>query len=123
MGHIDSPGRSRLNRHIHFEKSPKLNGSNWAYMPNPMGENWTICPNRMPGDAVQRTKDGSTAWNYDRFHFTFDPEACLSNGTYPLLNSVNQIDFGPLESGVLANTTSVDSYRAKMRNLIGRDEP
>src|SRR5438105_9289009 len=23
MGHIDSPGRSRLNRDIHFEKSPK----------------------------------------------------------------------------------------------------
>src|SRR5437764_15145502 len=24
MGHIDSPGRSRLNRDIHFEKSPKV---------------------------------------------------------------------------------------------------
>src|SRR5438105_14891232 len=24
MGHIDSPGRSRLNRDIHFEKSPKF---------------------------------------------------------------------------------------------------
>jgi hypothetical protein len=24
MGHIDSPGRSRLNRDIHFEKSPYL---------------------------------------------------------------------------------------------------
>src|SRR5437764_6306370 len=26
MGHIDSPGRSRLNRDIHFEKSPKTGG-------------------------------------------------------------------------------------------------
>ena len=39
----------------------KLNGANWAYMSNPMGENWTICPAGMPGDAVQRTKDGSAA--------------------------------------------------------------
>ena len=84
----------------------KLNGSHWAYMPNPMGENWTICPDGMPGNAVQRTKDGSTAWNYDRFHFTFDSEACLPNRTYPVLNSVNQIDFGPLPLGALANTVA-----------------
>ncbi len=75
-------------------------------MPNPMGENWTICPDGMPGDAVQRTKDGSTAWNYDRFHFTFDSEACLSNRAYPVLNSVNQMDFGPLPPGALANTVT-----------------
>jgi hypothetical protein len=80
------------------------NDSNWAYMPNPMGENWVICPDRMPGDAVQRTKDGAAAWNYEHFQFTFDPEACLSNGAFGILNSVNQIDFGGLSEGVLANT-------------------
>ena len=82
------------------------NDSNWAYMPNPMGENWVICPDRMPGDAVQRTKDGAAAWNYEHFQFTFDPEACLSDGAFCILNDVNQIDFGRLPGGVLANTTS-----------------
>ena len=82
------------------------NDSNWAYMPNPMGENWVICPDGMPGDAVQRTKDGAAAWDYEHFQFTFDAEACLSNGVFGILNSVNQIDFGPLPGGVLAQTTS-----------------
>jgi hypothetical protein len=80
------------------------NSSNWSYMPNPMGENWVICPDRMPGEAVQRTKDGAAAWDYERFRFTFDSEACLSNGAFGTLNSVNQVDFGPLPVGVLANT-------------------
>jgi hypothetical protein len=80
------------------------NSSNWAYMPNPMGENWVICPDRMPGDAVQRTKDGAAVWNYEHFQFTFDPEACLSEGALGILNSVNQIDFGRLSEGVLAQT-------------------
>ena len=84
----------------------KLHGPHWGYMPDPMGEHWTICPDGMPGDAVQRTKDGSTAWNYERFHFAFDSEACLSNRTHAVLNSVNQVDFGPLPSGVLGNTVS-----------------
>ena len=84
----------------------KLNGSSWSYMANPMGEDWTICPAGMPGDAVQRTKDGAAAWDYEHFHFTFAPEACLSNGSYPLLNNVNQFDFGPLGAGVLANTST-----------------
>lgn len=82
----------------------KLEGPNWAYMPTPMGENWVICPGRMPGEAVQRTKDGSTAWNYDRFRFTFDSESCLSDGAFPMPNSVDQIDFGPLPMGELART-------------------
>ena len=68
-------------------------------MTNPMGENWVICPNRMPGDAVQRIKDGAAAWDYERFRFTFDPEACLSNGAFGIHNGVNQIDFGLLLSG------------------------
>jgi hypothetical protein len=71
-----------------------------------MGENLAVCPTGMPGEAVQRTKDGSLVWNYDRFQFTFDNDACLSNGIYPTLNSVNQVDFGPLSAGVLANTVS-----------------
>jgi hypothetical protein len=73
-------------------------------MQNPMGESWVICPDRMPGDAVQRTKDGAAAWNYEHFQFTFDPEACLSDGAFPNFNSVNQIDFGRLPEGVLAQT-------------------
>jgi hypothetical protein len=60
----------------------------------------------MPGDAVQRTKDGAAAWDYERFRFTFDPEACLSNGAFGILNGVNQVDFGRLPGGVLANTVS-----------------
>jgi len=60
----------------------------------------------MPGNAVQRTKDGAAAWNYEHFQFTFDPEACLSDGAFGILNDVNQIDFGRLPGGVLANTTS-----------------
>jgi predicted Zn-dependent protease len=82
------------------------NSPNWFYMSNPMGENWVICPNRMPGEAVQRIKDGAAAWNYERFQFTFDPEACLSNGAFAIHNGVNQIDFGFLSQGVLANTVS-----------------
>ena len=82
------------------------NNSNWFYMSNPMGENWVICPNRMPGDAVQRIKDGAAAWDYERFRFTFDPEGCLSNGAFGIHNGVNQIDFGFLSTGVLANTVS-----------------
>jgi hypothetical protein len=71
-----------------------------------MGENWVICPDRMPGDAVQRTKDGAAEWDYEHFQFTFDPESCLSDSTFGTLNGVNQIDFGSLPEGVLANTTS-----------------
>ena len=82
------------------------NDSNWAYMPNPMGENWVICPDRMPGEAVQRTKDGAAAWDYERFQFTFAPEACLSDGAFGILNGVNQVDFGRLPGGVLANKVS-----------------
>ena len=82
------------------------NDSNWFYMSNPMGENWVICPDRMSGDAVQRIKDGAEAWDYERFQFTFDPEACLSNGAFGIHNGVNQIDFGFLSPGVLANTVS-----------------
>ena len=83
------------------------NGSNWSYMANPMGENWVICPDRMPGDAVQRTKDGAAAWDYERFQFTFAPEACLSDGAFGgMTNGVNQIDLGRLPVGVLANTVS-----------------
>ena len=82
------------------------NSANWSYMPNPMGENWVICPDRMPGEAVQRIKDGAAAWDYARFQFTFDNQACLSNGVFGTLNGVNQIDFGFLPPGVLANTVS-----------------
>jgi matrixin len=82
------------------------NNSNWFYMSNPMGENWVICPDRMPGDAVQRIKDGAAAWDYERFQFTFAPEGCLSNGAFGMLNGVNQIDFGFLSPGVLGNTVS-----------------
>jgi hypothetical protein len=82
------------------------NDSNWFYMSNPMGENWVICPDRMPGEAVQRIKDGAEAWDYERFQFTFDPEACLSHGAFGIHNGVNQIDFGFLSPGVLANTVS-----------------
>ena len=82
------------------------NNSNWFYMSNPMGENWVICPDRMPGDAVQRVKDGAATWDYERFQFTFDPEGCLSNGAFAIHNGVNQIDFGFLSPGVLANTVS-----------------
>src|SRR5438309_11039926 len=83
------------------------NSSNWSYMQNPMGENWVICPDRMPGEAVQRIKDGAAAWDYTRFQFTFDHEACLSNGvfgTVDALNGVTQIDFGFLHTGGLATT-------------------
>lgn len=79
-------------------------GPSWAYMSSPMGENWVICPDRMPGEAVQRTKDGSAVWNYERFRFTFASEACLSDGAFHNLNGVNQIDFGPVPSGALAET-------------------
>lgn len=82
------------------------NGPNWAYMSMPMGEDWVICPDRMPGEAVQRTKDGAAAWNYEHFQFTFASEACQSDGNFPVLNGVNQVDFGSLPSGVLANTVS-----------------
>jgi hypothetical protein len=82
----------------------QLEGPDWAYMPNPMGKNWVICPDRLPGEAVQRTKDGATRWDYDHFRFTFESEACLSNGVFPILNSVNQVDFGRLPLGVLART-------------------
>ena len=82
----------------------QLEGPDWAYMPNPMGENWVICPDRLPGEAVQRTKDGAAAWDYDHFRFTFASEACLSNGGFPILNRVNQVDFGLLPLGVLART-------------------
>lgn len=78
--------------------------SHWAYMQNPMGEDWVICPDGMPEGAVQRIKDGAAAWNYEHFQFSFAPEACLSNTVSPLLNSVNQIDFGSLQSGLLATT-------------------
>jgi len=89
----------------------KLNNSDWSYMSHPMGENLVICPDRMPGGAVERTKDGALVWNYDRFHFIFASEACLSNGVFPALNSVNQIDFGQIELArfplaVLAQTVS-----------------
>src|SRR5438093_10886930 len=80
--------------------------SNWASMPHPMGENWVICPDGMPDDAVQRTKDGAAAWDYEHFQFTFAPEACLSHGAFGILNGVNQIDFGPLPEGSLAHPTS-----------------
>jgi hypothetical protein len=87
-----------------------------------MGENWVICPDRMPGEAVQRTKDGAAAWDYARFQFTFGNEACLSNGVFGTMdafNSVNQIDFGPLQAGVLATTISIflnkDTVECDMR--------
>lgn len=81
-----------------------LNEGDWAYMANPMGEDWVVCPDRMPGDAVQRVKDGAAAWNYERFRFTFANDACLSDGRFSLLNSVNQVDIGPLSSEVLAES-------------------
>ncbi len=84
----------------------QLVGSDWSYRANPMGDDWRICPNGMPGEAVQRTKDGGQAWNYSGFAFTFGSEACLSHGQYPLHNQVNQVDFGgPLPRGVLAENT------------------
>ena len=64
------------------------NGSDWSYMPNPMGRTGlfvlTACL-AMPSSA---SKDGAAAWNYEHFQFTFDPEACLSNGAFGILNSV-----------------------------------
>jgi hypothetical protein len=78
----------------------------WTYMANPMGEPWVICPDGMPDEAVQRTKDGASAWNYERFRYTFANEACLSDGRFPTSNGVNQIDFGPLPAGELARTAT-----------------
>jgi len=79
--------------------------SDWAYMPQPIGEDLVICPDRMPAGAVQRIEDGAAVWNYAHFQFTFARDACLSDGRYPLLNNVSQIDFGPLPLGLLAQTT------------------
>ncbi len=82
-----------------------LTGPVWPVIPQPMGENWRICPTSMPSDSVQRTIDGALAWNYERFEFTFGSHACLSGGTYPEFNDVNQVDFsGGLGPGVLAET-------------------
>ncbi|MGE3536262.1 MAG: matrixin family metalloprotease [Candidatus Tectimicrobiota bacterium] len=83
-----------------------LNEGNWLYMTTPMGEDWVVCPERLPGEAVQRIKEGAATWNYERFRFTFAADACLSNGRFPLMNSVNQVDIGSLSPGVLANTVS-----------------
>ena len=58
----------------------------------------------MPGDAVQRTKDGAAAWNYEHFQFTFDPEHVCLMAPLASSTSVNQIDFGRLPEEVLANT-------------------
>lgn len=83
-----------------------LNDGDWTYMTNPMGEDWVVCPEQMPGSAVQRIKDGAVPWNYEHFRFTFANDACLSNRVFPLMNSVNQVDIGPLPGRVLANTVS-----------------
>jgi|GEM_PF-204717 len=84
----------------------KRSDQNWAYRFGPMGEDWQICPTNMPAWAVQRIKDGAAMWNYGKFQFTFGPEACLSGGTYPNGNEINQIDFGTgFPTGALAQTT------------------
>jgi hypothetical protein len=72
-----------------------------------MGEDWHICPDGIPDGGVPRTKDGAVTWNYSGFTFTFGSEACLSEGAFPLLNDVNQVDIGNgLPDGVLALTVS-----------------
>jgi len=85
----------------------QFTGSNWSYRGNPMGDNWRVCPTGIPGEGVQRTKDGARVWNYAGFTFTFGSDACLSGGTFPLLNKVNQVqvDFGGgLPANSLAST-------------------
>lgn len=79
-----------------------LGESDWTSTTQPMGEDMVVCPDGMPGDAVQRIKDGAAAWNYERFRFTFASDACRGDGSDP--NNVNQIDIGSLSAGVLANT-------------------
>src|SRR5262245_8253909 len=71
-----------------------LSGHDWAYQAAPMGENWIVCSTSMPGSGGQRTKDGAAGWNYAHFTFTFGADACLSGGSYPSFNNVNQVDFG-----------------------------
>ena len=84
-----------------------LTGQDWSYQTNPMGEDWHACGTGMPGDGVQRTKDGAAEWNYSRFTFTFGTDACLSDDIYPTDNNVNQVDFGGgLGAGVLAQKTT-----------------
>lgn len=96
------PGLILSGRVVAFQ----LDSSNWSYQANPMGADWHVCPNGIPGDGVQRTKDGAVVWNYAGFTFTFGNDACLSGGQYPRSNGVNQVDFGGgFAPGVLAQTT------------------
>ncbi len=83
-----------------------LTGRDWSYQASPMGEDFNVCGTGMPADAIARTKEGAAAWDYAGFQFTFGADDCLSGGSYPVSNGVNQVDTGPLSSnGILAQAT------------------
>lgn len=97
-----------------------LTGEDWAYQPSPMGEEWRVCPDGIPGNGLQRTKDGAAMWNYSEFNFTFGTDECLSEGEFPESNGVNQVDFGgELGSGVLA--TAAWFYDADTGDILECD--
>ncbi|MGR3179764.1 MAG: matrixin family metalloprotease [Candidatus Anammoxibacter sp.] len=85
----------------------KLLAGNWSHQGNPMESNWIICTDGMPADAPARIKNGASVWNYSKFTFSFGTDSCDSGGIYPLVNDLNQIDFGgDLGEGVLAENTN-----------------
>lgn len=87
----------------------ELIGLDWDYKASPMGEAWQVCTAGMPSNAATIIKRAAAVWNFSGFRFTFRANGCSSGGTFPRFNGVNQIDFGPRPSGVLATNVSIGS--------------
>lgn len=95
-----------------------LLGVDWTQNSSPMGEDFHVCTTSFPGDALLRTKDGAAAWDYGGFNFTFGADDCLSGGTYPVPNGINQFDYG---SGLGSSTLAEVTYWTSGGNLTECD--
>jgi hypothetical protein len=79
-------------------------GADWTYehSTHRIDSSFEICTANTPSGAFAATMAAGAAWNYQNFRFSFQPNGCSSSGTFPVKNGVNQIDFGPIDTGVPA---------------------
>jgi hypothetical protein len=84
----------------------ELLGWDWSFQKKPIDGRFVFCKTNAPVGASQSIRDAAAKWNYAKFRFSFDADACLASPP------PNYIEFGTVNE-VAAVTDSPNEPGAK----------
>lgn len=71
----------------------ELLGWDWSFQKSPIEGRFVFCKTNAPAGASQAIRDAAAKWNYAKFKFSFDADACLSSPppNYIEFGTVNEV--------------------------------